>query len=252
MERPGYKIIPILLLCFSINVSANYKTDIYSAYVNGNMAKWKGVIDNMDAIENKNNDLYLELVNYQYGYIAWCIGNKKNDEAKKYLEQAEKNISILEEDTKNLSLVNSYKAAFYGYRIGLNKLLAPFIGIKSINCAKLAIDFDKENPLGYVQYANIQFYMPAVFGGSKKEAIEYYLIAEKLMEKNGNEITENWNYLSLLIVIAQAYAYLDEFQSSISYFEKILKIEPEFGYVKNELYPEVLKKMKSRTWRKAF
>jgi tetratricopeptide (TPR) repeat protein len=243
MERPGYKIIPILLFCFSLNVNANYKTDIYSAYVNNNMAKWKGVIDNMAAIENKNNDLLLELVNYQYGYIAWCIGKKKNDEAKKYLDLSEKNISILEKDTKNLSFVNSYKAAFYGYRIGLNKLLAPFIGIKSINCAKLAIDLDKENFFGYVQYANIQFYMPAVFGGSKKEALEYYLKAEKLMEKNMNEINENWNYLCLLIVIAQSYSYLDEFQSSISYFEKILKIEPGFGYVKNELYPEVLKKI---------
>jgi tetratricopeptide (TPR) repeat protein len=207
------------------------------------MAKWKGVIDNMAAIENKNNDLLLELVNYQYGYIAWCIGKKKNDEAKKYLDLSEKNISILEKDTKNLSLVNSYKAAFYGYRLGLNKLLVPFIGIKSINCAKLAIDLDKENFFGYVQYANIQFYMPAVFGGSKKEALEYYLKAEKLMEKNMNEINENWNYLCLLIVIAQSYSYLDEFQSSISYFEKILKIEPGFGYVKNELYPEVLKKI---------
>jgi tetratricopeptide (TPR) repeat protein len=197
----------------------------------------------MAAIENKNNDLLLELVNYQYGYIAWCIGKKKNDEAKKYLDLSEKNISILEKDTKNLSLVNSYKAAFYGYRLGLNKLLVPFIGIKSINCAKLAIDLDKENFFGYVQYANIQFYMPAVFGGSKKEALEYYLKAEKLMEKNMNEINENWNYLCLLIVIAQSYSYLDEFQSSISYFEKILKIEPGFGYVKNELYPEVLKKI---------
>lgn len=63
------------------------------------------------------------------------------------------------------------------------------------------------------------------------------------MEKNMNEINENWNYLCLLIVIAQSYSYLDEFQSSISYFEKILKIEPGFGYVKNELYPEVLKKI---------
>jgi tetratricopeptide (TPR) repeat protein len=244
MERSGYKIIPILLLCFSLNAGANYKTEIYSAYVNNNMAKWKGIIDTMEAEKNRNNDFLAELVNYQYGYIAWCIGNKKNDEAKKYLDLAEKNISIMEEDIKNLSLVNSYKSAFYGYKIGLNLLLAPFLGNKSVDCAKLAIDLDKENPLGYVQYANIQYYMPALFGGSKKEAIGYYLKAEKLMEKNMNEMTENWNYLNLLVIIAQTYSYLDEFQSSISYYEKILIIEPVFGYVKNELYPEVLKKIK--------
>ena len=244
MERQGYKIIPILLLCFNLNVSASYKTDIYSAYVNNKMAKWKELIDAMEASKKGDNDFLQELVNYQYGYIAWCIGNKKNDEARKYLDQAEKTISILEKDRKNLSLVNSYKAAFFGYRIGLNKLLAPFIGFKSVNCAKLAIQLDKENPFGYIQYANIQYYMPVVFGGSKREALEYYLIAEKLMEKNINLITDNWNYLCLLIVIAQTYSYLGEYQLSISFLEKILKIEPDFGYVKDELYPETVKKMK--------
>ncbi len=208
------------------------------------MRNWKSIIDRMDAVKNKNNVFLLELVNYQYGYIAWCIGNKKNDEAKYYLELAEKNISILSRETKNLSIVNSYKAAFYGYRIGLNRLLAPFIGPKSIDHANHAIKLDKENPFAYVQYANIQFYMPSVFGGSKNEAVTYYLKAQVLMEKNVSDIKENWNYLSLLTVIAQSYSYLNDYQSSIFYLEKILKIEPEFGYVKNELYPQVLNKMK--------
>ncbi len=208
------------------------------------MRNWKSIIDRMDAVKNKNNVFLLELVNYQYGYIAWCIGNKKNDEAKYYLELAEKNISILSRETKNLSLVNSYKAAFYGYRIGLNRLSAPFIGPKSIDRANLAIKLDKENPFAYIQYANIQFYMPSVFGGSKNEAVTYYLKAQVLMEKNVSDIKENWNYLSLLTVIAQSYSYLNDYQSSILYLEKILKIEPEFGYVKNELYPQVLNKMK--------
>ncbi len=208
------------------------------------MANWKRIIDRMEGLKNKGPDLMIELVNYQYGYIAWCIGNKKIDEAKYYLELAEKNISILSKDINNLSMVNSYKAAFYGYRIGLNNLLAPFLGIKSIDCAKLAIKIDQENPLGYVQYANIQFYMPSVFGGSKEEALTYYLKAMELMEKNVSDIKENWNYLSLLTVIAQSYSYLNDFKSSIFYLEKILKLEPEFSYVKNELYPKVLNKMK--------
>jgi len=151
---------------------------------------------------------------------------------------------VLEKNNRNLSLVNSYRAAFYGYRIGLNKLTAPFLGIKSIDCAKLAMEHDMENPFGYVQYANIQFYMPSVFGGSKKEAVTYYLLALELMEKNSEQIKEDWNYLSLLIVIAQSYSYLNDFQSSLVYLDKILKIEPRFAYVKTELYPEVLNKMK--------
>ena len=229
---------------FTLNLRASYKSEIYSAYVNNKMDKWKSVIDEMSDFNPKSNDFLLELLNYQYGYIGWCVGNKKNSEAKKYLDLAEKNLQILSDDDRYVSLVNSYQAAFYGYRIGLNKFLAPFIGLKSIDCAKLAISSDEDNPFGYVQYANIQFYMPAVFGGSKKEALEYYIIAQELMEKQPGGTTENWNYLSLLTVIAQSYSYMDDFQSSLSYLDKILRIEPDFGWVKNELYPQVLKKMK--------
>jgi len=223
---------------------ASYRSDIYSAYVSNNMTKWKSVIDKIDSTRDKDNNLLLELVNYQYGYIAWCIGNNRNDEARNYLDQAEKNISILEKEVKDLSLVNSYKAAFYGYRIGLNKLSAPFLGPKSMDAAKLALSIDKNNAFAYVQYANIQFYMPAVFGGSKKEAVVYYLKALYLMENSKGDIKENWNYLSLLTVIAQSYSYLNDYKTSILYIEKILKIEPEFGYVKDELYPQLLLKMK--------
>jgi tetratricopeptide (TPR) repeat protein len=208
------------------------------------MQKWKSVIDRMEAIEPKSNDFLLELVNFHYGYIAWCIGNNNNDEAKKYLDLAESALSVLSKDNKNLSRVNAYKAAFYGYKIGMNRVLAPFIGMNSINCAKQAITLDKYDPLGYIQYANIQFYIPSVFGGSKKEALEYYLHAQELIEKDEKNMNENWNYLSLLVTIAQSYSYLNDFKSSIAYMEKILKIEPEFSWVKNELYPQVLTKMK--------
>jgi len=245
MERKRYKIIVLILLLSGLNLRASHKSDIYSAYVGNNMARWKSVIDQMNSVNPKNNNFLLELVNYQYGYIAWCIGNNKEDEAKKYLKIAEENMVSLSSEKKNSSMVNAYKAAFYGYKIGLNKLSAPFNGPKSMNCAKIALESDNENPFAYVQYANIQFYMPAVFGGSKKEALENFLKAQELMEKNKNDIKENWNYLSLLIVISQSYSYLDDYKSSIDYMNKILKIEPDFSYVKNELYPQVLKKGKN-------
>jgi tetratricopeptide (TPR) repeat protein len=199
----------------------------------------------MHGVKQKSTDYILELVNYQYGYIAWCVGNQKPDEAKKYLAQAENYLSILEKYPKNLSMVNAYKSAFYGYRMGLNKLLAPSLGRKSVDCANLSIEQDKENPYGYIQLGNIQFYMPPIFGGSKKEALGYYLKAMKIMEKNASGISENWNYLNLLTSIAQSYYYLGDYMTSKYYLDKMLKIEPGFKYVNNELYPQVINKMKN-------
>ncbi len=243
MERTKYILIPFILFFSFNNLMANYKVNIYKAYISNDMGKWKNTIDRMNMEINKTNDFILELVNYQYGYIAWCIGNDKNNEGEKYLELAEKNIQLLEKKSFKLSYVNSYKSAFYGFRIGLNVLKAPFIGPKSIDCAELAIKLDKTNPYGYIQYGNSQYYMPAAFGGSKKTAIEYYLEAEKLMAIKANEIKEDWNYLNLLTIIGKAYDDIGNYKVAKLYYEKILKIEPDFLWVKNELYPNIKKKI---------
>jgi len=246
LERPRYKILVIFLILFlSTNARASYKSEIYAAYVYNNMANWKSIIDKMDGVKHKSFNFMFELVNYQYGYIAWCVGNQRSDEAKEYLALAENYISILEKSNENQSLVNAYKSAFYGYRMGLNKLLAPTIGRRSVECANLAIKQDKENPFGYIQSGNIQFYMPPIFGGSKKEALVYYLKAQEIMEKDATGILDNWNYLNLLISIARSYYYLDDYLTSKYYLEKIMEIEPGFNYVKTELYPQVLNKMKN-------
>jgi hypothetical protein len=66
------------------------------------------------------------------------------------------------------------------------------------------------------------------------------------MEKDPSLIKNNWNYLSLLVTIAQSYTYLEEYDKAKAEYENILKIEPGFLYVSKGLYPELLSKMKSR------
>jgi len=144
-------------------------------------------------------------------------------------------------------MVNAYKAAFYGFRIGLNSFVAPFVGRKSMNCAKMAMQLDANNPFGYVQYANVQYYMPSMFGGSKSDALNHYLKAKDLMEKS-TAISEDWNYISLLTIIGKAYWDLGNLQTAKMYFEKILKIvnDATYEWVKKEMYPQLLKEIKNK------
>ncbi|NDP22141.1 MAG: tetratricopeptide repeat protein [Paludibacter sp.] len=246
MERKKY-FITLLLILFSFSVvNASHKSDIYKAYISNNMTLWQKVIDEMNLQKIKSNELRLELLNYQYGYIAWCIGNKKKESAEHYIQLGEANIAVLEKLGHIPSLINSYKSAFYGYKIGLNKLKAPFIGPKSVDCAKLAIKQDDKNPYGYIQFGNSQYYMPSAFGGSKTEALKYYIKAEKLLELNQNQLKEDWNYLSLLTMIAKAYTDLNDYQHAKAYYTKILNIEPNYLWVKNKLFPELLKKINQK------
>jgi tetratricopeptide (TPR) repeat protein len=207
------------------------------------MGNWKSVIDEMNQQQTKDNDFLFELVNYQYGYVGWCIDMDNDDQAEEYLSLAEENIEMLEKAGYKLSLVNAYKSAFYGFRIGLNIFKAPFIGPKSVACAESAMKLDEKNPYGYIQYGNSQYYMPATFGGSKTVALAYFTKAQLLMETDEDQLKEDWNYLTLLSMIAKAHTELKDYASAKACYEKILRIEPNILWVRNELYPELLKKI---------
>ena len=240
MERKNYFVlIFFLLLCLSLQ--ANYNALIYDAFINNKMSQWQTTIDNMQIQKNKSKENTLSLINYQYGYIAWCISNKKNKEAEKYLTLAEKNTELLEEINFRPSYTKAYRAAFYGFRIGLTPYKAPFLGPKSIDNAKSAMQLDKNNPYGYMQYGNALYYMPAMFGGSKTEAMKYFKKAQVLMEVNKNS-SKDWNYLNLLTIIAKGHSDLQEYKQAKGYYEKILSIAPNFTWVKETLYPEIIKK----------
>lgn len=222
---------------------SSYKNDIYMAYINNNMDKWKDTIDKMQLQKSTDNQFLFELLNYQYGYIGWCIGNEKSKEAERYLDLAQNNLDILEKAKVEASEISAYKSAFYGYEIGLNKMKAPFSGPKSIKYSKLSMEQNPQNPMGYIQYGNSQFYMPAIFGGSKKEAVEHFLKAEKLMEKDKSKIENDWNYLSLITLIGQSYAEMEDYPNAKKYYEKALVAEPNFLFVKLELLPDLIKRM---------
>ena len=242
MERKKCTLILLILSFVMFSITAQYKSEVYRAYINNQMSSWKTVIDKMQLETNKSDESLLELINYQYGYIGWCLGNNEKKQAKAYLKLAEDNLTTLEKSSYNPSYINAYKSAFYGFNIGLNKLKAPFVGPKSIDAAKRSMKEDASNPYGFIQYGNAQFYMPPIFGGSKSEALMYFHQAETIMKENTNNLKEDWNYLSLLVNIAEAYSEMKEYDKAEEYFKQILEVEPNFNWVKNELYPDFIKK----------
>lgn len=243
MEREKYVLAFLLILTTgAFNSGTSWKKNIYSAYISNNMEDWRQTIDQMEKIKLDSAEFLSQLINYQYGYIGWCIGNENNSRARFYLKLAERNLEAYSRHA-TASEIHAYESAFYGYKIGMNRLMAPVYGPRSIKKALLAIEEDEGNPMGYIQYGNSQFYMPSVFGGSKSEAIEYYQKAQELMERNQAMLHENWNYLNLLTVIAQAFESTGNPDEALKYYEKILQIEPQFLWVKDELYPQLINKL---------
>ncbi len=236
MERKKYILIVLFMLL--VCSLTGQKKAIYKAYISGDMTEWKSI---MEANRAQTNEQKLELINYHYGYIAYCIDMDKNDEAKGYMQKAEKLIAELEKKQYKLSMLNAYKSAFVGYKIGLAPYKAPFIGQESLAFANKSVALDADNYMGNVQLGNIAFYTPSLFGGSKKEAIKHYIKALETVEKYPDFISSNWNYLNLLATIINAYYDIEDYEKAEDYCQKTLAIEPEFDWVKNQLYPKIKK-----------
>lgn len=239
MERTKYILIA-LFVSFCVSVFGQTNTEIYKAYIQGNMVAWK---THMDSYKANTNEQKLNLINYQYGYIAYCIDQDKEDEAEKYLAKAETLLADLEKQQYKISIVNAYKSAFVGFKIGLAPYKAPFIGQESLDFAKKSVAQDNTNYFGYVQLGNIAFYKPAIFGGSKTDAMTHYLKALTLLEKNPALLKDNWNYLNLLATIINAYYEIGNYEKAKQYCIKTLAIEPNFDWVKNVLYTKIKKNL---------
>lgn len=241
--RIGKTLLTILLFaCFQVGRSQILTRDIiYRSYITGNMSKWEKVIRQLEQ-ENQNNAIgRLELVNCYYGYTGWLIKEEEEDLAEEYIRKAEKLIDkILELEPKNAT-VWAYKGAFIGLDIGMHTYKAMVLGPKSIEYIDKAIALDADNIQGQIEKGNASYYTPGIFGGSKPRAIEAYKNAIRLMELKGMS-EHNWMYLNSLTILAQAYEKTDQPAMAEQTYKKILKIEPDFKWVKEELYPAFRKK----------
>ncbi|NCC45817.1 MAG: hypothetical protein EOM16_02120 [Bacteroidia bacterium] len=250
MERKEH--LPMkTFICFVVAVSflvsagglnaKDYKPRIYSSYINGNMAEWERVVKEMGLSFEKSPANYLskkELVGYYYGLTGYLVSQKEKKRAAVYVAKGDAIIeSVLSSDPDN-ALFLAYKAAFMGFKIGINNLRAMTLGMKSADLSSRAFYLDSANAQVVSERANVLFYSPSFAGGNKKEAMRLYGKAIELIEKNGDTL-QNWFYLSLLTNMARLEEQENNLLKALSLYKKILAIEPRYKWVRNELLPSL-------------
>lgn len=239
-------IILSLLLSFSVaaNNDSSYNKVVYNAFVTRDMPKWEGLIRTMEASNNtKTVEQKLELINYYYGYIGYLLTKKKYDETDKLIDRGEKLIDqVLKMSPKNATAY-SFKGSFSAFKIGIHRLQTPFLALEAKRCVNKALQLDPQNIQGLIDKGTIYYYSPGMMGGDKKKALECYLKCVSIIEKNKNT-DENWLYIKVLTLIASAYDKTDNQLAAKQTYEKILRLDPNIIWVKNDLN-KLLAKMKS-------
>ncbi len=251
MERPQYitrVVLVMITLLLSMQLgfsqSTTYRDSIYKAYSRGKMEKWQEIMNIFEKNVNQNNiEEQFELISYYYGYTAWLVGAEKHDTAEEYIDKSAKIIDILLDETPENATLLAYKGANIAFTIGITKLKAIYLGPKSMKYINKAIELDPENIQGNIEKGNSMYYRPSAFGGDKTEAIEYYQKAVKSFENQGL-VVNNWMYINTMTALGQAYEATDQIQLAKLCYEKIIRIFPNFMWVEDELYPDMLKRHK--------
>lgn len=235
----------VLLLVFCGLAAQNtYRSQIYNAFIGGDINKWVVVLKNMEKDKLNTSDKKLELVGYYYGYIGYLLGRKNYNEAEKYIAKGDKLVDeVLKISPKNATAY-SYKGSFIGFKIDLSKFKALTLGKESVANVDKALSIDPLNTQALIDKANTLYHTPKIFGGDKAEAIKYFEKAIKVFE-NSKNTRENWLYLNTLIQLAKTRESLEQYTSAAHLYEKVLLVEPRFNWVKNDLYPSLRAKMKS-------
>jgi len=239
--KSAHKSVWFVLLFSFFNVpflfsGSAHQSVIYQAYISGKMDKWASVITSVEKEKSPGIDRKLELISYYYGYSGYLIGTKKTETAEKYIDKAEKLINdVLKKSPANATAL-AYKGSFTGFRIGISKFKAITLGPESNASIEKALKIDPDNVQAIVDKGNSLFHTPKIFGGDKKEALKLFQKAAALLENNSGAIN-NWFYLNVLTLIAKTYEQTGNYQQALHTYNKILKFEPDYQWVKNELYP---------------
>lgn len=232
----------IILIIQTAYSQTSFSNEIYKAYARGNMSRWLEVMKACEVSTNKTGlQKQLELINYYYGYTGWLVRVNKYELAKQYIDKTDLILDQILADYPLNATAMAYKGAFIAYEIGMSKYKAIFLGEKSIRYIDRGLEIEPDNIQANIEKGNALYYSPSAFGGDKSQSIVYYKIAIKNMEQK-QLIKNNWMYLNVMTSLGLAYEATDQIQKAKLCYEKILRIESDFIWVGDELYPNMLKR----------
>ncbi|MBI9052761.1 MAG: hypothetical protein JEY96_03025 [Bacteroidales bacterium] len=218
------------------------KEKLYQAYITGNNALWTIIMDDLEDSYNISNNIFelFELTKSQYGYMGVLIDRREFEKAKRILPETEKNIKTLLKYNPDWADAHGLKAGIYGFKIILFPTHVIFNGPKGKDYLEKASSYNDISPSIIVEMANYKYHTPSLLGGNIDEAIKYYKSAIQLFELT-NQIKHNWQYINTMVWLAISLDRNGKSIESKNLLNKILTLEPNFDWVKNDLYPKILR-----------
>ena len=186
---------------------------------------------------------YIALADYRMVNLLLAAGEENKDTASRHLKTA---VEHLQEATRiNPQAAEAYAllSSTYGRQIGLSPVKSMFLGPKAGKAIRKAVQLAPDNPRVVLSAAIGDFNTPKMFGGNKERAMQGFRRAAELfaLEKPADPVEPVWGHSEAYAWLGLAYVDRDERAAAGAAFEKALEIDPDFGWVKYVLLPELEK-----------
>ena len=132
-------------------------------------------------------------------------------------------------------------ASAYGRQIELSPVKGMFLGPKAGKAIGKALELAPDNPRVVLSAAIGDFNTPGIFGGDKERGMQGFRRAARLfaLEKPSDPLEPVWGHSEAFAWLGLAYMDRDDRKRAGAAFEKALEIDPDFGWVKYVLLPEL-------------
>ena len=236
-------ILTIATLSNLVSFSQDVNEIIYQAYLSQKyeVAPWKEAIKVKEEQVNKNPKdakARYELALAQFALVSSTMRNRDENLFDEYYDPLLGNIKKVIESEKNWAEPYALQSAAYGVKMGYSPMQGMFLGNKSNDLIEKAKRLDPNSALAWKVYANSKFFTPEMWGGDIDEAIAGYEKAIQLYESNPAMLKNNWMYIDALAFLGQAFMKKGKHSKAITAYEKALKVEADFTWVKYVLLPK--------------
>ena len=183
---------------------------------------------------------YIALADYR---IAGLLGEESKDQASEHLKVAVEHLKKATEIDPQAAEAYALLSSAYGLQIGLSPMKSMLLGPRVGRAAQQAKQLAPDNPRVVLSAAISDFNTPKMFGGSKEKGLQGFQRAAELFaqEEPTDPIHPVWGHSRTYAWLGIAYQNQGELESARAAFEKALEIDPDFGWVKNWLLPELEK-----------
>ena len=183
---------------------------------------------------------YIALADYR---IAGLLGEESKDQASEHLKVAVEHLKKATEIDPQAAEAYALLSSAYGLQIGLSPMKSMLLGPRVGKAAQKAKQLAPDNPRVVLSAAISDFNTPKMFGGSKEKGLQGFQRAAELFaqEEPTNPIQPVWGHREAYAWLGIAYQDRGELEPARAAFEKALEIDPDFGWVKYVLLPELEK-----------